>query len=405
MNSVKIHIVKFTFLLSFLIIENSGYAQTKKDSIEPYAIRKDAIDIYNYVFNRKNAVRSDTVRKTPGKFYPSFFITPGYAVQSGVSINFSNATAIYLSKDANISSLLTYISFTQKKQILIPVETNIFTSGNEWNFQGNWYYLKYPVSTFGLGNNTPDNNEIVLDFNTLRINELAMKKTGDFSYVGFGYNLSKYWKINQTEKNGNTYYDEYGFSPDPVSSGIEFAFQFDSRENSLNPNRASYVNASFVQNLHELGSNTDWSSLLIDARHYINFPRRTNNVLAFWSYNWITPGGIPPYLDLPSNGWDTYSNTTRGYMEGRHRGLCMIDLETEYRIHFMKNDLFGAVVFGHIESYSDLANRFYFNKVLPGGGIGLRIKVNKFSNTNLSVDYGFGINGSHGLFFNLGEVF
>ena len=31
--------------------------------------------------------------------------------------------------------------------------------------------------------------------------------------------------------------------------------------------------------------------------------------------------------------------------------------------------------------------------------------MNKFSNTNLAIDYGFGVNGSHGLFFNLGEVF
>lgn len=92
-------------------------------------------------------------------------------------------------------------------------------------------------------------------------------------------------------------------------------------------------------------------------------------------------------------------------MEGRYRGLSTLDLEAEYRIHFMKNDLIGAVVFGHIESYSTLPNRFNFDAVIPGGGVGLRIKVNKFSDTNICIDYGFGLNGWHGFFFNLGEVF
>ena len=34
-----------------------------------------------------------------------------------------------------------------------------------------------------------------------------------------------------------------------------------------------------------------------------------------------------------------------------------------------------------------------------------RKRINKFSNTNLCIDYGFGVNGSNGLFLNLGEVF
>ncbi len=401
MNTNKLYC---TLLFCFAIRQANLFSQTS-DSANNYAIRKDVVDIYNTVFHRKNVMRSDTIRKVPGKLYPSFFLTPGYAVQSGFSVDFSNVSAMYLSKNANISSVLTYIAITQKKQIIIPIESNIFTKDNTWNFQGNWYYLKYPISTFGLGSNTIDANRIDLNFNTLRMRELALKKTGKYTYAGLGYNLSKYWDITQVAKNGNTYYDAYGFKNNPMSSGIEVAVQYDSRENSLNPVSSSYINASFLQNLRGLGSNSNWSSLLIDARHYVRFPKNSNNVLAFWTYDWLTLSGIPPYLDLPSNGWDTYSNTCRGYMEGRFRGLCMIDLETEYRIHFMKNDLLGMVVFGHIESYSSLPNRFYFDKVIPGGGLGLRVKLGKFSNTNLSFDYGFGLNGSRGFFFNLGEVF
>ena len=46
-----------------------------------------------------------------------------------------------------------------------------------------------------------------------------------------------------------------------------------------------------------------------------------------------------------------------------------------------------------------------FDKVVPAAGAGLRIRLNKVSNANLCVDYGFGADGSHGLSLNLGEVF
>ena len=36
---------------------------------------------------------------------------------------------------------------------------------------------------------------------------------------------------------------------------------------------------------------------------------------------------------------------------------------------------------------------------------GIRIKLNKYSRTNIAIDYGFGLGGSQGLFVNLGEVF
>jgi hypothetical protein len=42
---------------------------------------------------------------------------------------------------------------------------------------------------------------------------------------------------------------------------------------------------------------------------------------------------------------------------------------------------------------------------MPAGGFGLRIKVNKKTNTNLAIDYAIGVDGSRGLFVNLGEIF
>jgi hypothetical protein len=143
---------------------------------------------------------------------------------------------------------------------------------------------------------------------------------------------------------------------------------------------------------------------LIDVRHYIKLPASSHNILAFWSYNDITISGNPPYLDMPSIGWDDYSNTGRGYSAGRYTGRNLLYFESEYRFSMTRNGLLGGVVFVNAESVTENSPD-KTRSVVPAGGLGLRIKISKDSDTNLSVDYGFGIRGSHGIIFNMGEVF
>jgi hypothetical protein len=82
----------------------------------------------------------------------------------------------------------------------------------------------------------------------------------------------------------------------------------------------------------------------------------------------------------------------------------MVYLESEYRFALSKSGLFGGVAFVNCESQSQWPSD-KFSYLAPGEGVGLRIKMNKHSDVNLCIDYGFGIGGSRGFFFNLGEVF
>jgi hypothetical protein len=66
--------------------------------------------------------------------------------------------------------------------------------------------------------------------------------------------------------------------------------------------------------------------------------------------------------------------------------------------------LFGGVVFANAQSISDWPNN-KFTVLHPGVGCGVRIKMNKHDDTNVAIDYGFGLQGSQGVFVNLGEVF
>ena len=189
-----------------------------------------------------------------------------------------------------------------------------------------------------------------------------------------------------------------------MSSGLVGILSYDNRKNSINPEKGLYAKLEYRPNTTWMGSNTNWQSLTIDARKYINFPNGSRNVLAFWSYNWLTLSGKPPYLDLPGTGWDPFNNTGRGYIQGRFRSPNMLYVESEYRFVMSRNGLFGGVGFVNAQSFSNWPGG-KFNNIAPAAGFGLRVKVNKTSRTNIAVDYGFGLNGSRGLFVNLGEVF
>ena len=82
----------------------------------------------------------------------------------------------------------------------------------------------------------------------------------------------------------------------------------------------------------------------------------------------------------------------------------MVYGETEYRFRLTKDDLLGGVFFVNGQSFS-AAPGTRFQEIQPGFGPGLRVKLNKVSRTNICVDYGFGKEGSKGLFVNVGELF
>ena len=174
--------------------------------------------------------------------------------------------------------------------------------------------------------------------------------------------------------------------------------------NQINPQQGVYYSITYRANLKALGSDSNSNGLQIDARTYLNFPAKSKNVLAFWMFDWMVTGGTPPYLLLPSTGWDDFYNTGRGYIQGRFRGRKMLYFESEYRFGISQNGLLGGVAFVNLQSFSSDLSAQYSN-LFPGYGVGLRIKLNKFTGTNLCVDYGFGQKGSRGLFVNLAEVF
>lgn len=368
---------------------------------DDHAHEMDIMDVFKNILGRKN---NSTSPPKPRKVLYSFVPAVGYTLSTGV-VGLASANAAFHLSDkpgTNISTINTSFNYSQYRQVTIPLQANIWTRNNEYNFVMDWRYFKYPQDTYGLGGHSLEANANKMSYSHIRLHQMVLKKVVGAFYVGAGYMLDKRWNIDQEGSNADV--TAYGLGTRSVSSGALATVLYDNRKNSINPQEGLYASVRYRINGKFLGSDTNWESLMIDVRKYINFPAGSRNTWAFWSYNWLTLGGKPPYLDLPSTSWDPTNNTGRGYIQGRFRSPQMLYFETEYRFALTQNGLIGGVVFGNAQSFSNWPSA-KFDRVAPGAGLGLRIKVNKRSRTNIAIDYGFGLKGSRGLFVNLGEVF
>jgi len=370
--------------------------------------QRDLIDLAYFIIHKNPNSRVDSTGKKTRKIHFSGSPSIEYSLTTGLAVTAYGNFAFYTNENeiTNLSSFLVGIGYTEKNQYYLPVQSTIWTKNNEYNFLGDWRFYHFPENTYGFGGFSLDADGYVVDYNLFRFYETALKHIGKNFYIGLGLQFDHHWGIKEVLDSTiriPTDFEKYGFHSSSTSSGLVADFLYDTRKNSINPEGGSeYANLVLKQNFTFLGSNSNWNSVLIDLRKYFALPH--GNVLAFWSYNYFTITGNPPYLDLPGTATDTYSNLGRGYAQIRFLGRKMLYLESEFRFGILRNGLLGGVAFVNAQSESELATN-QFQTLNPGFGAGLRIKFNKFSRTNICLDYGIGLKGSGGIFANLGEVF
>jgi hypothetical protein len=376
---------------------------TGKVTVKKEDSQTDLPEIIGKLLKRKPGTNTDSVTSKP-----TVTIVPaiGYTLVSKLAVVLSGNMAFRTGPQSRISTIVASTSFTQNKQFTLPIQSDIWSKDNTYNFVGDFRFYKYPQSTFGLGSGSNINNEDPMNFSYVRIYETVLRHISGNLYAGLGYIIDDHWDITDQGNINKTVsdYSQYGKNSHAISTGFTFNGLLDARDNGINPTKGAYISLQYRDNFKFMGSTTNWRSLVIDVRKYFRFPAGSDNVLALWNYEWLILNGRPSYLDLPATQWDASSATGRGYIQGRFRGAQMAYLESEYRFKITQNGLLGGVFFVNGESFST-APGTKLQAIQPGFGPGLRVKLNKTSNTNISIDYGFGRQGSNGLFIDVGEIF
>ncbi len=401
-SSVKQIILKDTIAQNDSITQDKVLLNKKVKTQE-----KDIRDVFRSFFKHTSDPVDDQEKHDTRKHF-SILPAAGYTLQTGFAALISANMAYYADTlaDTKISSINTSVTYTQYNQTIIPFQASLWSKGNRYNFISDFRYVSYPSAIYGLGGRTDPNIGYTINFTGIKFHQTVMKSVSNNLYLGLGFYYDHFYNITAVDKISDTIHrriiKELGSKE--TASGIAFRFLYDSRLNQVNPKQGLYYNITYRSNLKAFGSDSNWNSLQIDTRAYLQFPKGSGNVLAFWMFDWLTSTGTPPYLLLPSTGGDDTYNTGRGYIQGRFRGKNMVYFESEYRYGITRNGLLGGVLFSNIQNFSSDLSRQY-SKLFLGYGLGLRLKFNKYSNANLCIDYGFGKNGSQGFFVNIGEVF
>ena len=365
--------------------------------------KMDIADYLGLLLHRKTVSEVDSITSKP-----TISVVPavGYTLVSRLALVVSGNVAFRTGPQSRISNIVASTSYTQNKQFTFPIQTNIWSKDNNYNFIGDYRFYKYPQSTYGLGSSSNIKDEDPMDYSYFEFYETVLRHITGNLYLGAGYIYDDHWNISDKgDLNGTVSdYSRYGKTANSIASGVTLNGLLDSRDNAINPSKGGYVNVQYRDNYQFLGSTSPWRSLIVDVRKYYKFPEGSDNVIALWSYDWLILSGRPGYLDLPSTHWDFNSATGRGYIQSRFKGAQMVYGEGEYRFKLTNDGLLGGVAFVNLESFS-AAPGTRLQAIQPGYGPGLRVKINKVSDTNITIDYGFGSQGSRGLFINVGEAF
>jgi outer membrane protein assembly factor BamA len=369
--------------------------------------KKDIINVARSLFNINT--KPDTTKK--GKVFYFSILPVSSNVPGGGKALFTSTTAGFYMGDRKTTFLSTVTFapyFNLRGRYGLPFRSNIWLKDNSWTIIGDTRVLVYPQYTWGLGGQEPEFNKFLVDYKYVRFYQSALKRINSYLYAGIGYNLDYYLDIETHNKNALQRFTgyPYGTSSDQnsISSGVTLNLLYDSRNNEINPLPGAYTNVVYRVNGHAFGSDADWQSLYIDMRKYISLTStKEQNVMAFWAYYWRTFGNGIPYLSLPSIGWDPYQRSGRGIEQNRYRGKSLLYFETEYRRDISANGLLGFVLFANVNSVADPVSN-HFSYWHPAGGTGLRIKFNKSSGTNITLDYGIS-EGYSAIILGLGEAF
>jgi hypothetical protein len=382
-------------------------AQATADSASAVP-QRDIMDVLRGITGRR-VEPEPTIEPRPGlslTLLPSIGYNPAYGAFIGVSAAFAGWLGD--PQTTTTSSGSAGISYSTTQQTSIQFKSDFFTPGNGYDFKGDWRYLDTSQDTYGLGSLGPNQTEYPMDFVMYRFYETVYRRVPETPfYVGIGYHYSRYQDIvdkraDQGEATPYTVY-QVGYPRRTTASGLSVNVLYESRDNTINAKRGLYWNASVRGFPTALGSDDNWQALWSDLRVYPHVPRGGRNVLAFWNYLWLTFGHAP-YLDLPGIGWDTYGRSGRGYIQGRIRGRNQMYNEAEYRVPLTPDGLWGAVGFASLTATTGAAGSA-FERVDPGGGVGLRVKFNKRSDTNLTIDLSWGESQPSRFFFGMQEVF
>ncbi len=167
---------KDTAGLADVVNRDTTHSGVRKIESNP-SDQRDIYDVLKMLLNI-DITPSDTVSKEKGKLYVAALPAAGYSLNTETAITIGANAGIYTDDvdSVNLSTFNFNPTYTTKRQILLPFQSNVWTPGNEYDILGNWIYYKYPELTYGLGGHTVTSDAEQLDYQVHPLSGNGFKK-------------------------------------------------------------------------------------------------------------------------------------------------------------------------------------------------------------------------------------
>jgi len=318
--------------------------------------------------------------------------------------------------DTYVSSTLLNVWVSTKQQYAVSLRPTWFGASNAWLVAGDNHFQKAGQDTYGLGTSAQAASGVAIRYNSVKFIDAYYRQLWRGVYAGAGLQFQQQSDVKPpdgedaswTQQPYYRYSTQAGFDPaGQTAAGLSISMRRDSRNNVSDPDRGWLLETTYRAYMADfLGGDSTWQRLYVELRRYRALTPDNRQKLAVWFYGDFVTHGTAPYLTLPATGTDTMARSGRGYAEGRFRGERLLYGEVEYRRSFTRDGVVGMVAFLNATTVgSTFTGERIFDDVAIGGGFGLRARLQKRSRTNICLDFGFGREGSHGIYIGLAEAF
>jgi len=380
------HSLLIVFTVLFFSVSQLSFAQEEEEEKEKKSTGErfeDIKEFFTFYPNRKKVEKDSTL------YLSKFIAAPVVSYSPETNFGFGTG-AKYLFKfrgsgdETRVSNMPITIQYTLNNQFFLYSGFEIFTNQEKYVISGNVLWQNYPRLYYGLGRNSPEENEEEYNYYQVTVEPIIMKQLFTrYLFMGGGIRYNHIYNTDTREGGLLETNRPSGFDGS-TSVGAELAALYDSRNNILNAQNGWYLELTHGFYGEVLGGTNEFELTRYDVRHYIKLWEKRNDILAFQSIGQFSHGDVP-FSELSLFGG---SQILRGYREGRYVDRNLLAGQMEYRLNLKDWRVGGVAFVGAGDVYRNLSDA-QIKGLRYNYGLGLRYLLDKTENLNIRFDWGF----------------
>jgi hypothetical protein len=272
------------------------------------------------------------------------------------------------------NSISAFALYTFKNQVRVMVIPQMYPGAGAWKASVALGYWDFPDEFYGLGNDTPDDEE---EFTTagVMLRPALLRRMWRDLRVGLFCEI-KGEDVTEIEADGALATGDVFGVGGGLLSGVGPVLEWDSRDNTFFPRSGGLHKFHIGLYRDALGSEYEFEAYSLDMRQYVSVAE--SHVLAFHLHGEVRSGEIPFY-ELPT------LRNLRGIRAGRFRDDAAVSGQVEYRFPVGRR-WFGAVFAGAGDVIGDKGEDG--GGIKYSGGAGIRYVLNEKEGITVRLDIG-----------------